>query len=117
MTARRMTARRRPRARGSRSAAAPDHGPGDESGRSGGTGHGRRAREEERVVGLVADLVAWARAAHAAPPLFATHLVVGPRFTAVGAAPRPDGAAPPVGGLAHNGAAEVLAAFDSAAAT
>lgn len=40
---------------------------------------------------LVDDLVAWAATAHAAAPLYATDLVVGPRFTAVGAASRPNG--------------------------
>jgi hypothetical protein len=68
-------------------------------------------------MGLMTDLVAWARAAHGAAPLFATQLVVGPRFTAVGAAPRPDAPSPVAGGIAHNGAAEVVAGFETARAT
>jgi hypothetical protein len=66
---------------------------------------------------LVAELVAWVREAHAGAPLFATHLVVGPRFSAVGAAPRPGAGAPTAGGIAHNGAAETVDGFDTAAAT
>ena len=66
---------------------------------------------------LVDDLVAWAATAHAAAPLYATDLVVGPRFTAVGAASRPNGATLQSGGIAHNGAAETDPDFSPAAAT
>jgi hypothetical protein len=66
---------------------------------------------------LVHDLADWARAAHAASPLFATQLVVGPRFTVVGAAPHPDAGVPQSAGIAYNGAAESDPAFDQTAAT
>ena len=65
---------------------------------------------------VVDDLVAWARESHAGAPLFATQLVIGPRFTAIGAAGRPDSPLPQAGGIAHNGAAETLPGFDGAAA-
>jgi hypothetical protein len=72
---------------------------------------------EDGVIGLVAELVAWARRAHDARPLFATDLVVGPRFTALGAASTPGADAPAAGGIAHNGAAEMVPGFDSAVTT
>lgn len=68
-------------------------------------------------MGLVEELVAWAQAAHVASPLFATQLVIGPRFTAIGAAPLSGTLAPVAGGIVHNGAAETVAGFDATAAT
>jgi hypothetical protein len=66
---------------------------------------------------LVDDLLTWAMAAHATSPLYATQLVVGPRFTAVGAASSPDGVVLQGGGIAHNGAAETDPGFSPSAAT
>jgi hypothetical protein len=66
---------------------------------------------------LVDELVAWARERHAGAPLFATQVVVGPRYTAIGAAGRADAPLPQVGGIAHNGAAETLPGFDGAVAS
>jgi hypothetical protein len=66
---------------------------------------------------LIDELVAWARERHTVAPLFVTHLVVGPRFTAVGAAGRPDSPLPRAGGIVHNGAAETVPGFDGATAS
>ncbi|HEX2037955.1 MAG TPA: DUF364 domain-containing protein [Chloroflexota bacterium] len=65
-------------------------------------------------MGLLADLV---QSVQHTPPLFATHLVIGPRFTAIGAAPQPGAHRPTAGGVAYTGAADGPGPFDTGAAT
>jgi hypothetical protein len=64
-------------------------------------------------LGLIAELV---RSVQAAPPLYATQVVVGPRFTAIAGAPSL-GAAPTAGGVAYTGARDTEADFDATTAT
>jgi hypothetical protein len=65
-------------------------------------------------MGLIAELV---RSVQSEPTLYATQVVVGPRFTALAAAPRPGAAPPTAGGVAYTGALDTEADFDTTAAT
>ncbi|MGH2353698.1 MAG: hypothetical protein ACRDJN_19010, partial [Chloroflexota bacterium] len=65
-------------------------------------------------MGLLDELLASARDA---PPLVAIQAAVGPRFTAVVAAPEAGAARTTTGGVAYTDAADLLPGFDATAAT